>query len=161
MVNPPRFLFDVMLARLCRYVRAAGYDATLAQDDERDRDLIARANTEGRWLVTRDSLMKTHKAAAKCLVLLMENTVDAQALELGRRFQLDWLTHAFTRCLLDNALLIPAEDGSQADVPQGLQPVGPLLRCPHCGRLYWEGSHVRRMRNKLSKWQADKARARS
>ena len=160
MPKAPRFLFDVMLARLCRYLRAAGYDATLAGDEEPDRDLIARANAEGRWLVTRDSLMQTHKAAASCLVLLAQTTLDAQARELGQRFQLDWLTCAFTRCLLDNALLVPAEHAARAMVAQGIQPCGPLQRCPQCGRLYWEGSHVRRMRAKLRQWQADKARVR-
>jgi len=141
-------------------VRAAGYDASLAQDKEADRDLIARASAEGRWLVTRDQLMQSHKAAATCLILLQHDTVDDQARELGQRLQLDWLAQAFTRCLLDNTVLVPAETGAHAQVPNAVQPSAPLLRCPQCGRLYWEGSHVRRMRAKLQQWQADKARAR-
>jgi uncharacterized protein len=28
---------------------------------------------------------------------------------------------------------------------------GPVRRCPACGRLYWDGSHVRRMRTALDR----------
>lgn len=149
----PRFLFDVMLARLCRYARAAGYDAELAQAGEADRDLIARALSEARWLVSPDRRMAEHKAAADCLVLLEHGNVETHALAL--RFHLDWLVHAFTRCLLDNTVLIPADAAQTARLPpDGRAHAGPVLRCPRCGRLYWEGSHVRRMRAKLAQWQA-------
>lgn len=30
---------------------------------------------------------------------------------------------------------------------------GPVRACPACGRLYWPGSHVRRMRAKLARWR--------
>jgi hypothetical protein len=33
------------------------------------------------------------------------------------------------------------------------QPVEELLACPACGRVYWRGSHYKRMRRKLAEWQ--------
>jgi uncharacterized protein with PIN domain len=54
----------------------------------------------------------------------------------------------FTRCLLCNAAL-QAMDPAEARplLPEGARDLpGPVRRCPVCGRLYWDGSHVRRMR---------------
>ena len=53
-VTPPRFHCDEMLFRLARWLRAAGYDATLAEPGEPDAAVLARAVDEERWLVTRD-----------------------------------------------------------------------------------------------------------
>jgi uncharacterized protein len=33
------------------------------------------------------------------------------------------------------------------------QGAGPITLCPACGRVYWPGSHVRRMRAKLDRWR--------
>lgn len=152
----PRFLFDVMLARLCRYARAAGYDAELAQADEPDRELIARACREGRWLITLDRRITEHKAAAHCVFLLSHDGVDAQARRLGQRFHLDWLSHAFTRCLLDNTPLLPVDAAQSPSLPPDVQVEGGrILWCPSCKRVYWEGSHVRRTWAKLVQWQTD------
>lgn len=153
--SAPRFLFDVMLARLCRYVRAAGYDAALAEATETDRELIARARAQGRWLITLDRRMLDHKAASGCVVLLEHATVERQARVLAARFHLDWLAHAFTRCLLDNSVLMEADAALRVTLPPDVQASADrLLCCPACQRVYWEGSHVRRMRVRLAAWQA-------
>ena len=49
-----RFLCDEMLARLCRYLRAAGYDAALASDGIRDRVLLQQCQAEARRFLTLD-----------------------------------------------------------------------------------------------------------
>lgn len=35
----------------------------------------------------------------------------------------------------------------------GLTGAGPVTACPDCGRIYWPGSHVRRMRARLDCWR--------
>ncbi|MFC7553294.1 Mut7-C RNAse domain-containing protein [Pseudoroseomonas wenyumeiae] len=30
---------------------------------------------------------------------------------------------------------------------------GPFRACPCCGRVYWPGSHVRRMEERLRRWR--------
>ncbi|MDE2342487.1 MAG: hypothetical protein KGL63_03700, partial [Betaproteobacteria bacterium] len=72
------------------------------------------------------------------------------------RFRLDWMAHAFTRCLVDNTLLVPADDAARVKAPADvLRPGEPLLSCPGCGRVYWRGSHHRRMSERLRAWQAE------
>ncbi len=149
-----RFLCDEMLARLCRYLRAAGYDSTLARDGVRDRDLLRQCQEEARRFLTLDRRIHEHKAAVGVVMLLRNSTLEEQAQTLANTFGLDWLARAFTRCLVDNALLAPASSIQRASLPR--LPAGsdqPVAACPHCGRVYWRGSHYHRMREKLETWQ--------
>lgn len=149
-----RFLCDEMLARLCRYLRAAGYDAALAQDGSPDRTLLRQCRDEARRFLTLDRRIHEHKAAAGMVVLLPSDQLDEQARTLTRAFGLDWLARAFTRCLLDNTPLRAADAAERGRVSWVRGDAGePVAACPSCGRIYWRGSHYRRMREKLEAWQ--------
>lgn len=158
-MNPmPHFLCDEMLGRLCRYLRAAGYDTLLARNGARDAELLRQCHAECRHFLTQDSLVREHKAARGITLILPHVSLDELAALLDTHFQLDWLSHAFTRCLVDNTTLITADDAALARVPQDArQHDEPLCHCPTCGRVYWRGSHYKRMRAKLAAWQAAKA----
>lgn len=148
----PRFLCDEMLGRLARYLRAAGYDTELATNGAADRDLVRLAADEGRYFLTRDRLILTHRAAAGIVCLLPSGDLDHLARTLGERFDIDWLTHAFTRCLVDNTLLLPTQSHRHPQLPEDLDG-REMMRCPTCERIYWSGSHSRRMRARLEDWQ--------
>ena len=151
----PRFLCDEMLGHLCRYLRAAGYDAVLAQNGENDAELLRQSHNEGRYFLTQDTLISEHKAARGVALILPTETLDQLAAQLGKRYHLDWLSHAFTRCIVDNTPLVPADDAAIARAPSdALRPGEQLQHCPTCGRIYWRGSHYKRMRLKLAAWQA-------
>jgi uncharacterized protein with PIN domain len=62
-------------------------------------------------------------------------------------------TELFTRCLVCNTELRPATEAEYATLvpPQARALPGPLRRCPACGRVYWPGSHARRMRAALER----------
>lgn len=150
----PRFLCDEMLGRLCRYLRAAGYDALLASGYS-DRELLRQCHAEGRYFLTQDQLVREHKAAHGVALLLPQGDLDRLAAALGAHFKLDWLNHSFTRCLEDNTPLVAADAAALAHVPaDALRPNEPLCHCPACGRIYWRGSHYKRMRARLAAWQA-------
>lgn len=149
------FLCDAMLARFARYLRAAGYDTLLADSQAADRDIVRQANDEGRWLLTLDRRIGEHKAARERVVMLAHGTLDEQAHMLSQHFSMDWTGHAFSRCLLDNALLQPATEAECATVPADARRTGEALSaCPRCSRVYWPGSHYRRMMGHLQRWQA-------
>jgi len=154
MNDTPRFLCDEMLGRLCRYLRAAGYDALLANNGRMDRELLQQCHTEGRYFLTQDQLVREHKASRDIALILPQDDIDQLAALLGAQFQLDWLSHAFTRCLVDNTPLQPADTESLASVPaDAIRPDEPLSVCPLCRRVYWRGSHYKRMRARLTRWQ--------
>ena len=154
MESAPRFLCDVMLARLARYLRAAGLDTTLAIESATDAEILREAIDNGRWLLTADRKITEHKAAKGHVIQLPFGSLDLQAAVLGGQFGIDWLSHAFTRCLMDNTPLQPATTEHAQQVPDDVrQTEDELLACPTCGRVYWCGSHYKRMRRKLAEWQ--------
>jgi uncharacterized protein with PIN domain len=150
----PRFLCDEMLGRLCRYLRAAGYDALLARNGASDAELLRQCHAEGRHFLTQDQLVHEHKAARDVAMILPHGKLDQLAALVGEHFHLDWLSRAFTRCLVDNTPLQAADLAASVRVPQdALKPDEPLRHCPMCGRVYWRGSHYKRMHAKLVAWQ--------
>ncbi len=154
MSDLPRFLCDEMLGSLCRYLRAAGYDTQLAQGGASDAELLRQARAEGRHFLTRDALVREHHAARGVALILPHESLDRLAARVGEEYRLDWLAHAFSRCLLDNTPLVPAGKTDIARAPaDAIRPGEPLYCCPACGRIYWRGSHYRRMRGRLAGWQ--------
>ena len=155
-----RLLCDEMLLRLGRWLRAAGYDTAIAQGGVPDAALIARCAAEGRVLVTRDRHLAARVAGAVTAVQLAADGIDAQAALLKAVLGVDWEVAPFTRCLVDNPPLDRAPPQAAARVPPSSRAAGgPLLCCPECGRLYWPGGHVRRMRARLAAWNRTRDRA--
>jgi uncharacterized protein with PIN domain len=145
-----RFLCDEMLQRLGRWLRAAGYDTAIAATGTADRDLVRQATAEERWLLTRDQHMALFRNGQGRVVLLEQNTVPEQVAMVSLRFAIDWLRRPFSRCLDCNTPIIPASPEQYAQLPRGALLTSPLVwYCPQCGKLYWDGSHVRRMRHTL------------
>ncbi|HEX5364440.1 MAG TPA: Mut7-C RNAse domain-containing protein [Gallionella sp.] len=156
-MSQPSFLCDEMLGHLCRYLRAAGYDTLLANDSASDADLLRQCSEEGRYFLTQDTLVREHKAACGIALILPHAPLDRLAELVDARFHLDWLEHAFTRCLIDNTPLVQADEAATARIPDDARhPDQPLLHCPKCGRVYWRGSHYKRMHARLEAWQQKK-----
>ena len=142
-----RFLCDEMLVRLARLLRAAGYDTYLAADGEKDEALIKTARNEGRILLTKD---KRLAAAFEESVIIRGWGVEAEARCLTQAVVMDWDFAPFTRCVMDNARLRDATAEEIERMPAKARALaGPFRACPACGRLYWPGSHVRRMDDRL------------
>ena len=147
-----RFLCARMLAGLARWLRAAGYDTDLAAPGETEADLIARCREEDRVLVTRSGRPLAPSGDLK-IVRLVDDDEAAQALALARLADVDWSHAPFTRCLVDNVALRETSPDELARIPAGARTLpGPFRACSACGRLYWPGSHVRRMSTKLQRW---------
>jgi uncharacterized protein with PIN domain len=104
--------------------------------------------------LTQDALVREHKAAQGIALILPHAPLDQVAALAGAHFALDWLSRAFTRCLVDNTPLVAADEAAIARAPRdALKPGEPLFHCPACGRVYWRGSHYTRMHAKLAAWQ--------
>lgn len=145
-----RFLCDEMLARLGRWLRAAGYDTAIAEPGDNDANLIQQACDEDRLLITRDRKMQEYREASGRVVLVEANQLPDQLKELSWLCNIDWLCHPFSRCLECNGELQKAgEEQRQRVPPDSLRDDEILLYCPRCDKPYWNGSHVHRMRTKL------------
>lgn len=149
-----RFLCDEMLKRLGQWLRIAGYDVLMLPDGTDDLTLVQRALSEGRTLLTRDrSIVDQCRGGANVLVLDCNDLEDCVA-ALGHQLPIDWLYAPFTRCMGCNTPLVPASEDQASRVPEGARDSATkVLFCPSCEQLFWDGSHVARMRKQLQAWR--------
>jgi uncharacterized protein len=158
MAEDLRFLCDEMLTGLGRWLRIAGYDTAIAERGRRDRDLVEQANAEKRILLTRDRRLVKIRTANDRTIVLECDGIDACARELVQRLSLDWNRDPLSRCTLCNVLLQVADHVLIDSLPPRIRTLGSTVHvCPRCGRLYWEGSHVRRIRRRLARFAHETA----
>ncbi len=153
--QPLRFLCDEMLHRLGRWLRGAGYDTLIAPEGMDDAALLALALAESRLMLTRDRAILQRRRAVEVVVLVDGDSVHHQAHSLTRAVGVDWLADPFSRCLVCNTPLVtePPAGFAERVPPSVLQAGLPIHHCPGCDRLYWPGSHERRMRRTLESFR--------
>jgi hypothetical protein len=137
-----RFLCDVMLGRLARWLRALGHDTAYDRAAD-DAALLRRAARERRTLVTRDTRIVAPPGVR--LVLLRANDTSRQLRELLDALCIGRHPGLLTRCLVCNARLrAAAPDEVEARAPDHVRSSQREFRaCPGCGRVYWPGTHRR------------------
>ena len=140
-----------MLGRLARWLRVLGYD-TWYDIAVADPVLVQLANEEDRVLLTRDRHLLAELRPPRAHEVRQDDPLD-QLHDLVLALQLAAPEALFTRCLLDNTPLVTIPlDEARPLLPEGVRDwTGTVRRCPACGRLYWDGSHVRRMRAALER----------
>ena len=146
----PRFLADAMLGRLARWLRVIGYDTVHLPMDTPDAALVRRASEEGRILLTRDRHLLRELRPASAMEVLSEVPLE-QLRQVVAALGLAPPAELLCRCLLCNTeldVVAPAAVLEQLP-PSAREMPGPVRRCPTCGRVYWRGSHARRMRAAL------------
>ncbi len=149
-----RLLCDEMLRRIARWLRAAGHDTLMLEQGARDRALYECALAQGRLLLTRDRELADFREAARCVCLLGANSTSGCVAELNRRLDIDWLHNPFSRCLHCNSELVCAAPERLHEIPRTSRvALHQAYLCPRCDQLFWEGSHVKRMREQLLTWQ--------
>lgn len=155
-----RFAADAMLQSLAKWLRLLGYD-TLAGDRLFGITLIETAVAERRWVLTRNARFAAELPDLLLsfaeIHLVVSNTLPGELREVVERFSLETAPFRFTRCLVCNApLTAVAKPRKAAGIPpEVLAREERFWRCPHCGRYFWQGSHVRRSVEKLERWLAE------
>jgi len=144
-LRTPRFVADAHLGALARLLRTAGFD-TLYENRYRDREIADIAAREGRIVLTRDrDLLKLRSITHGCYVHAVEPV--QQLREIMDRLDLARSARPFSLCLVCNAPL------RVIDKALVLERLPPSVRdqqehfttCDVCHRVFWKGSHWRRM----------------
>jgi uncharacterized protein len=141
-----------MLGRLARYLRFVGCD-TIYGRGLPDEALTALAHRDGRVLLTRDRALSARTPGA---FLVSSPRLSEQWRQVRARWPEIPAVPSFDRCTLCNGELqrqagppAPDRGGMPPEVRRG---EAPLYVCRDCGHAYWDGSHTRRIRERLEAW---------
>jgi len=145
----PRFVLDVHLGTLARYLRLLGFD-TLYRNDYDDHEIVRLAHDQSRIILTRDKGLLKHTAVTRGRWIRHTRPID-QLRETLAAFDLAAIARPFTRCALCNgglrrlarrsvSTLVPARVRERHDK---------FARCTLCGHIYWPGTHTVRLRKTL------------
>lgn len=150
-VNHERFLVDVNLGKLSRYLRIAGFDAAY-DNNAKDPQLINKMQRENRVLLTRDKKLLMH-SVVKHGYLVRSAYPDEQLEEVFERFILFGKVDPYSRCIHCNTVLMGV---SKETVINELEPLtkkyfNRFSQCPECKQIYWRGSHRQRLKPKVKK----------
>jgi uncharacterized protein with PIN domain len=140
-----RFVADAHLGGLAKYLRLLGFD-TLYRNNFRDEEIAQIAVAERRTVLTRDrSLLMYRKITHGCYVRTLKPR--QQLSEILKRLDLSRSIRPFTRCICCNHLLEPIAKEAVLDrLPTSMiEFYHRFWICRHCDRIYWAGSHYRRL----------------
>lgn len=140
-----KFILDVHLGKLARYLRLFGFD-TLYRNDLEDPEIIEISLSQGRIILTRDlGILKTRSVTHGYWVRSTEP--KQQVREVVSALQLENSFLPFSRCANCNSQLIAVDKHSiKGQVDEHVwNYFNQFSRCTGCHKLYWKGSHYDRI----------------
>ena len=142
-----KFILDVHLGRLSKYLRLCGFD-TLFENHFTDGEIIDRSLEEYRIILTRDKGLLKNKRVTHGY-WIRSTKPDEQLSEVIKKFDLKNGLHPFTRCLECNGILADVQKEEIIDklLPKTKDFYNGFKKCPVCSKIYWEGSHYERMKS--------------
>ncbi|MDG6910249.1 MAG: hypothetical protein JRN08_07755 [Nitrososphaerota archaeon] len=154
---PPRgrertkFAADAMLGTLARKLRALGFDTTYYRSGD-DAGLLEAASSEGRIILTSDrALAANAPSRGASAVLLSQRTDGARVSAVARacRERGIPLVRGDPLCSVCGGELETLRKGEVTGrVPPAVERRHNLFfRCAACGKLYWRGSHWKKLRS--------------
>ncbi len=143
---PRRFLLDSMLGKLAKWLRILGFDArceriaSKAELDNLTRDGLIVVTRSRRWIGQgRVLLLKSNDPSLQLQELVATLGITRKELQL------------LSRCIRCNEPLhrIPRQEVLGAVPDYVYETQSDFHQCPRCSRIYWPGSHCKRMSDRL------------
>ncbi|MFN2340779.1 MAG: Mut7-C RNAse domain-containing protein [Halanaerobium sp.] len=147
----PRFILDVHLGRLARYLRRFGFD-TAYRNDYQDREIVDQAVAEKRIILSRD-LGLLRRKRVKWAKFIWNDDPKKQLQEVFERYQLAESYEGESRCVNCNSELekIAKEEIIERLEPKTKKYFDDFRYCSSCDKIYWRGSHYQRTEKLLDK----------
>ncbi len=144
-LREPKFITDVHLGRLTRYLRMMGFDV-LYKNDFADKEIVNLSLTEMRAILTKDrGILKRSEVTHGYWV--RSTKIKEQVIEVIKRFDLKNIIKEFSRCITCNSVLKPISKNEIIDdlPPRVSKSQADFSRCPACKKNYWKGTHHQKM----------------
>lgn len=140
-----KFIADVQLGRLARYLRIFGFD-TLYDNKYNVKDIVKISNGEKRTILTRNVFLLKNSSVSRGY-WIRSNDAYSQLLQVIHYSDLLSQIKLFYRCSECNGVL---ENVSKEEVLDRLLPntkkyFYEFHRCNKCNRIFWKGSHYKKI----------------
>ncbi len=151
LLDEPRFVADVHLGKLVRYLRMLGLDCHYSPpwDDE----LLAEVSAnENRIMLTRDVGLLKRGCIDHGMFLRSDQAIE-QARQVLSWLHLDPFIRQFTRCPSCNGVLNQVEKSAiEHLIPAGTRRSYQLFyQCADCAKVFWKGAHFSKLQGILDK----------
>jgi len=144
-----KFVADSTLGKLARWLKIAGFDVVY-QKNSSPHSVLETAERDDRAILTRNTRISYKK------MLFIESDFPWEQLEqVMKAYGAPPCDKAFTRCLECNRELAAiSKKAVEGRVPPYVFEVhNDFSICPSCGKIFWAGSHYRRMRRILTRFR--------
>jgi len=148
-MHKPKFILDVHLGKLAKYLRMLGLD-TLYENDLTDPEIVKIAGERKLVVLTRDSELLKIKAVRDGYLIRSKNPVE-QLAEVISQYDLYSKIKPFSRCMVCNGIIKKVAKESVADklLPKTKLYYEEFYQCKSCEKIYWKGSHYFKMKGFL------------
>jgi uncharacterized protein with PIN domain len=147
-MNQPRFVADVMVGKLARWLRVLGVDVSYS-NRYADEEIIRIAESEARIILTRDAGLAARARRMSCIFIESDH-YKQQVRQVTAALGLKEFA-VFTRCLECNTTLEHVEKELLVEkVPAYVYKTQDRFAvCPSCNRIYWHGTHTDQMLDRV------------
>ena len=146
-----RFILDTHLGKLARYLRMLGFDAAYDRDWD-SAELIDLSLRQKRIILTRSlEVLKQNRVTHG--YWLRHHEPRHQLQDVLRALDLFGQVHPFTRCMDCNGSIDKVDKAVTRGkiIPRVFQQFDEFRQCRECRKIFWQGSHHKRMLQLISK----------
>lgn len=153
-MKEPKFVVDVNVGRIATWLRVMGYDTLFPRDPE-DNELVRIALREDRIIVTKDTGLTERRLVTTGqlkVLLIQHDDLRSQLRQVITSLNLKG-DGRFSRCIWCNESLVSiARESAREKVPAYVyETQEEFMKCPHCRRVYWRGTHWSNMFRELAR----------
>jgi len=151
MEEPRRFIADSMLGKLAKWLRILGFDVAYERFIE-DQDLVRRAKLEQRYILTRDRRLAQRRWSGPIqFMIVQDDHWPGQLRQIIQELKPPPTSLLLTRCIRCNVPLTSfgRKEAEGRVPPYVYRTQKRFLECPSCRRVYWRGTHQKRILRRL------------
>jgi uncharacterized protein len=141
----PKFICDVQLGRLARYLRIFGFD-TLYDNKYSVKTILKISNDEKRIILTRNVFLLKNSLVTRGFWIRSQDAYN-QLVQVIHYSDLLSQIKLFYRCSNCNGILenVPKELIMDRLLPNTKKYFDEFQKCNKCGRIFWKGSHFNKL----------------
>jgi uncharacterized protein len=143
----PKFIADVQLGRLARYLRMLGFD-TLYDNKYTTKEIIKISEKDKRTILTRSIFLLKNSRVTRGY-WIRSHDPHVQVVQVIHFSDLSSMIKPFHRCSECNGLLelVSKESIEEKLLPNTKKYFNEFRKCSSCDKIYWKGSHYKKILN--------------